>query len=201
MYRAMNDFLLRKKAQFCYMAYMKIILTKLSLTTAIVFLAFATTGIAQTQTVTLAVGLGNQSASYTCATNQIITILAFDGTLAGTFNYTPTVLLSFTNGVTYTNLFAASAIKVGDVFTGLTQISVSSFAPTLPGILTFSVTTPGSSSSPIPANAVVIPTDAKGPVQIVLESSSDLLNWTSSLPGIYGSTYTNRFFRVRAIAQ
>jgi hypothetical protein len=51
-----------------------------------------------------------------------------------------------------------------------------------------------------PNTGVVIPSDATGPVQIILESSSDLLNWVSSLPGTYGSTYTNRFFRVRAVA-
>ena len=53
----------------------------------------------------------------------------------------------------------------------------------------------------IPVNSVVIPSDATGPVQIMLESSSDLVNWISSQAGTYGSTYTNRFFRVRAIAQ
>ena len=52
-----------------------------------------------------------------------------------------------------------------------------------------------------PNTGVVIPSDATGPVQIILESSSDLLDWVPSLPGTYGSTYTNRFFRVRAVAQ
>lgn len=52
-----------------------------------------------------------------------------------------------------------------------------------------------------PNTGVVIPSDATGPVQIILESSSDLVNWIPSLPGTYGSTYTNRFFRVRAVAQ
>jgi len=53
----------------------------------------------------------------------------------------------------------------------------------------------------IPNTGVVIPSDAKGPVQIVLQSSSDLITWTSCLPGTYGNTYSNRFFRVIAIAQ
>ena len=52
-----------------------------------------------------------------------------------------------------------------------------------------------------PSTAVVIPTDATGPVNIVLESSPDLVNWTGALPGTYGSTTTNRFFRVRAVRQ
>ena len=52
-----------------------------------------------------------------------------------------------------------------------------------------------------PSTAVVIPTDATGPVNIVLESSPDLVNWSGALPGTYGSSTTNRFFRVRAIRQ
>lgn len=52
-----------------------------------------------------------------------------------------------------------------------------------------------------PSTAVVIPTDATGPVDIVLESSPDLVNWTAALPGTYGASATNRFFRVRAVRQ
>lgn len=52
-----------------------------------------------------------------------------------------------------------------------------------------------------PGTGVVIPTDASGPVQIVLESSADLVNWTSATPGTYGTNTTNRFFRVRAVRQ
>lgn len=55
--------------------------------------------------------------------------------------------------------------------------------------------------TPIPTTSVVIPTDATGPVEIVLENSADLVNWTSALPGTYGASHTNRFFRLRAIRQ
>jgi hypothetical protein len=49
-----------------------------------------------------------------------------------------------------------------------------------------------------PSTAVVIPNDNGGPVTIILESSVDLANWTSALPGTYSTTSSNRFFRVRA---
>jgi hypothetical protein len=49
-----------------------------------------------------------------------------------------------------------------------------------------------------PNTAVVIPADSAGPVTIILESSVDLINCTSALPGTYGTSTTNRFFRVRA---
>ena len=54
------------------------------------------------------------------------------------------------------------------------------------------------STSFTPSTAVVIPNDGAGPVTIILESSVDLVNWTSALPGTYGTTTSNRFFRVRA---
>lgn len=61
---------------------------------------------------------------------------------------------------------------------------------------TVEVSTPDESF--VPSNAVVIPADSAGPVNIILESSADLVTWTAALPGTYGANTTNRFFRVRA---
>ena len=58
---------------------------------------------------------------------------------------------------------------------------------------------PDTSVSTIPSNAVVIPSDSSGPVQIILESSEDLVNWNSSNPGTYGASTNERFFRIRAV--
>ncbi len=52
-----------------------------------------------------------------------------------------------------------------------------------------------------PNTAVVIPADAKGPVEIVLESSTDLANWSQALPGTYGTSSQQRYFRLRALQQ
>ncbi len=51
------------------------------------------------------------------------------------------------------------------------------------------------------SNTVVIPSDAEGPVQVILESSMDLITWTGAEPGTYGASATNRFFRLRALAE
>lgn len=51
------------------------------------------------------------------------------------------------------------------------------------------------------ANTVVIPEDSSGPVQIVLEQSTDLITWTAANPGTYGATTQKRFFRLRAVKQ
>lgn len=50
-----------------------------------------------------------------------------------------------------------------------------------------------------PSNAIVIPTDAGGPVDIVLESSTNLVDWVQVLPGTYGTSSQLRYFRVRAV--
>jgi hypothetical protein len=51
----------------------------------------------------------------------------------------------------------------------------------------------------IPSNAVLIPADARGPVTVLLESSTNLVDWAAALPGTYGSSSMQRFFRVRAL--
>jgi hypothetical protein len=50
-----------------------------------------------------------------------------------------------------------------------------------------------------PAQAVVIPADTIAPVDIILESSTDLMTWTAALPGNYGTSPSKRFFRVRTM--
>jgi hypothetical protein len=51
----------------------------------------------------------------------------------------------------------------------------------------------------IPANAVVIPEDAGGQFQVILESSTDLVNWQAANPGNYGGSTQRRFFRTRIV--
>lgn len=53
--------------------------------------------------------------------------------------------------------------------------------------------------SALPNTALVIPEDASGPVSIMLESSTDLANWTEANPGEYASSTARRYFRIRAI--
>jgi len=62
-------------------------------------------------------------------------------------------------------------------------------------------TTTSNSSPSLPSNTVVIPTDASGPVEIVMESSKDLVNWTLAEPGTYGTDTPKRFFRIRAVVK
>jgi hypothetical protein len=68
-----------------------------------------------------------------------------------------------------------------------------------PIIATLSITRANSAANVIPANAVVIPEDAGGQFQVVLESSTDLLNWAVANPGTYGGSTPRRFFRTRIV--
>jgi len=45
----------------------------------------------------------------------------------------------------------------------------------------------------------MIPSDSQGPVDIVLESSTDLVDWVQASPGTYGTSSQLRYFRVRAV--
>lgn len=171
------------------------------------------TVVAQTQTFTLTATNGLPS-SFGCSTNQIITVNSFIQSPNSTAQ-NGNASVSFNNGLKsqiyscnygLNSIYNSSggagmAFNGNAVFTGVTNISVVATSSGAVVALTFTITTPTVQQSTVPANAVVIPTDATGPVQILLESSGDLVNWTPSLPGMYGNTYSNRFFRVRAIAQ
>ena len=63
------------------------------------------------------------------------------------------------------------------------------------------INTISNTSPSLPSNTVVIPTDASGPVEIVMESSKDLVNWTRAEPGTYGTDTPKRFFRIRAVVK
>jgi len=155
---------------------------------------YSPTAQAQTQTVTLSPGVGTNVVQLAVAPNQIVSLLY--GNCPSNGNY---CLLYLTNGV-YRNPVPIGGLPYGTFDSGtFTLTGVTNIAVLNGGCFTFKITTPASQTY-LPANAVVIPTDATGPVQIILESSADLVNWISAMPGTYGTTYSNRFFRVRAVA-
>jgi hypothetical protein len=169
---------------------------------------FSITLQAQTKFVTIKVD-SNASAphDYALNTNQIVTFLnCRNGTsLPATIKLWPSggggnyvgAGSYFSIPLTFTNTFHEFTSAAS--FSGLTNIEFVAQIG-LESTFTFQVVTPSSQPN-VPINSVVIPTDATGPVNVILESSADLVNWTSCLPGTYGNTYSNRFFRVRAVAQ
>ena len=59
--------------------------------------------------------------------------------------------------------------------------------------------TSGSSVNTISATSVVVPANAVGDVDVLLEQSNDMITWTQCLPGTYNASTQKRFFRVRAV--
>jgi hypothetical protein len=165
-------------------------------------MATATPSNCTTQIVTLTTASFSSGGQYPLSTNQIVT-LDNVGSPAGFAN--AIVYFNYLNGgYTVYNSSGQTNIGLPITYTGLTGISLTNSAGELVYSVsaTFTILTPSTNAiTYTPANSVVIPTDAKGNVQIILQSSSDLVNWVSSMPGTYGSTYTNRFFRVIAVAQ
>lgn len=67
-------------------------------------------------------------------------------------------------------------------------------------IFDISDSTSSSSSSPtISSSSVVVPSNATGDVDVLLEQSTDMITWTQCLPGTYNASTQKRFFRVRAV--
>jgi hypothetical protein len=54
-------------------------------------------------------------------------------------------------------------------------------------------------SSNISSTSVVVPSNAVGDVDVLLEQSNDMITWTQCLPGTYNASTQKRFFRVRAV--
>jgi hypothetical protein len=54
-------------------------------------------------------------------------------------------------------------------------------------------------SSLIPSSSIVVPSNAIGDVDVLLEQSNDMITWTQCLPGTYNASTQKRFFRVRAV--
>jgi hypothetical protein len=59
---------------------------------------------------------------------------------------------------------------------------------------TFAVTRVGTASPP-----AEVPQEAGSSFDVILEQSSDLVNWTPANPGAYSGTETKRFFRTRIV--
>jgi hypothetical protein len=100
------------------------------------------------------------------------------------------------SGINY-NGFAYNTASTGTIAGPATlNVEFGSFK-----VVTFRLKDNTSTTETVPTSAVVIPSDATGPVNVILESSSDLVTWTQANPGTYGASTTKRFFRVRAVNQ
>jgi len=119
------------------------------------------------------------------------------------FDATPGGFLFGQIYITHSNSFT-NLVFYGPVYVEFACVTTSYLPPRVfAGVATLEIL-PASTDSivpltSIPSTAVAIPADNGGPVTICLESSVDMITWNAALPGIYGTSTTNRFFRVRAV--
>jgi len=67
-------------------------------------------------------------------------------------------------------------------------------------VLTYKLSTNSTvATQNVASTVVVIPANASAPVDVILESSVDLITWTAALPGSYAPSTEKRFFRVRLV--
>jgi hypothetical protein len=157
--------------------------------------------------VTLVFGNG-ANASYTpvnVPAGKVAEVLGASGNGNSAIYYSP----ASSNGATGINsnnypFFTVGSVAVGSKYAGpgilfCSQTSGQTYSGY--GLLTYRFVDNTSTTTTTPTSSVVIPTDATGPVKIVLESSTDLVTWTEANPGTYGASTTKRFFRVRAVNQ
>ena len=64
------------------------------------------------------------------------------------------------------------------------------------GFVTFRIV--GAEQAPSKKFATVIPENATTNVRVILEQSTDLINWTAASPGVFPPSTAKRFFRVRS---
>ena len=57
---------------------------------------------------------------------------------------------------------------------------------------------PKEKEAPSKKFATVIPENATTNVRVILEQSTDLINWTAASPGVFPPSTAKRFFRVRS---
>ena len=84
----------------------------------------------------------------------------------------------------------------GNVFTGLTQISLSQ--NNTPISVTLKIT-PANEVGSTPGTTLVIPENATGSYDVVIESSDDLVNWNTVVTHVVDGATSPNFFRARII--
>lgn len=86
---------------------------------------------------------------------------------------------------------------------GATSYSSSTFEPTYCSFLfeikDSTLEASSATTASISSASVVVPSNAVGDVDVLLEQSNDMITWTQCLPGTYNASTQKRFFRVRAV--
>jgi hypothetical protein len=186
---------------------MKSLLTSLLLTaTLIPFTAHATDAV--TLVATNLAGAEGISATLTLAAGESAEIVTY---LPGITNISSRLRVTAAEREFFIPLYTGSQ-ATGTAFPNLSQkllfagpatIVLTTGGPGYPSgySMTTMAVTRVASPSTTPSNAAVIPEDANGQYQVLLESSTDMVTWTPANPGTYSGNVQKRFFRTRIVKQ
>ncbi len=155
-----------------------------------------------------ALGVEGVSSTITLAAGESAEVVTFIPDIA----LSPSRLRVIAGGKDFLIPLLPSSQSSGSVFPNLSQkllfagpatITLSTGGPGYPAgfcLTTLSVTRLATPST-TPSNAAVIPEDANGQYQVILESSTDMITWTPANPGTYSGNTQKRFFRTRIVKQ
>jgi hypothetical protein len=165
---------------------MKII--RLIISSAALFLSAA---LCRASVTTLVVGGTNSVAQLDIATNQVAEVVShpYTGSGASVSVIKDGLAVPISPIVTINNPGFFQPVIVA----GPASIRLVSEVPGDQGFCTIKVTP---ETFP-PGNTLVIPADSKG-AAVILESSTDLISWSSASPGVFTNLTANLFFRLRA---
>ena len=142
--------------------------------------------LSQAKVVTLGVDSGKTMDSISIGTNEVGTIVTFQGGDQGI------CLNIMVAGVTNTWCYILDSGS-SRVVAGPAIIQLKYYTGTNPGFCTIKV----EPESFPPDKTLIIPADSHG-ANIIMEASPDLVHWTNSVPGLYTNATGNMFFRIRA---
>jgi len=161
-------------------------------------LSFATASAIATEYFTLAVPAGTtenpQAKTQPIDPSDVIQIVgAGGGTTSNIF-----VIVRMSDGTEVFLPRKDRSLNNEPIITGVESISISS-RDNISRYVTWKVISTGAANAPTPSNVAVIPNDAEGDFEVVLESSVDLVTWTAANPGTFGGDTPRRFFRTRIV--
>jgi hypothetical protein len=139
------------------------------------------------------------SETITLQSNQVASVVFWGSEMFSTTEPRITLDVTVPHGTNFETCSLDRSVDKAPVIAGPATIQLNVNNASARSLCTLRIDTDNCSQPAITSTSVVIPSDANGPVNILLESSADLITWNSALPGTYGTTQANRFFRVRAV--
>ena len=138
----------------------------------------------------------NRSASSSQPVRSAVVTLA-EGDVATVKYLSPSGNIDVIISGTLIRLSPPAGSEAPPVVAGPGTLQLLNFSTLYASMATLEINRKSDTPDLLPHQNVVIPNDGSGDHHVYLESSSDMVNWVSTTPGLFNSATANRFFRVR----